>query len=432
MKHKKQAENTSFFSKVLSFFSSLYDTIKSWRLFEKINDRERRLAGYMGNAPTENCRAAYFFGILKVAFVTLFVALAIIVMIFGGKSLSYDNVYYMFRDIGYISSFSEGRPEASNYSKPISKQCFISFKNGIAVASDSELKFFTATGRVTLTEGSKYVNPIISCSDDHALIYDGGRNEFTIYNSFTELYSEKLEHPISLACMSQDGSFAVVTRSNKYSSVVRMYDSNFSLVREYFKNDYIISIVFSKNGKELVVVSLDASSGESVTTVNIIKTSTGKVSSTVTLSGVMPYKCSFIDDDRILLVCHDRTLVLDGKGRQKRIIEYPSGILNEYTSSDRFALVFKGDGLDRSNTVVIYDADGKRIYSKNIDGKIVDFAFDRNYLYILLEREILKIDIRLGVVSDADAYEGAKELLILSNGEVVICTEAAAYYPNFK
>ena len=285
MKDKK-AENTSFFSRIMYFVKSMYSQIKSWRLFGKIIDRERRLAGYMGNAPTENCRAAYFFGILKVAFVTLFVTLTIVVLLFGGKSLSYDNVYYMFRDIGYISSFSESRPEALNYSKPISNQFFVTYKNGIAVASDSEIKFFTATGRVTLTEGSKYVNPIISCSDERALIYDGGRGEFAIYNSFTELYSEKLEHPISLACMSRDGSFAVVTRSNKYSSVVRMYDSDFSLVREYFKNDYVISIAFSENGTNLAVASLDASSGESVTTINIIKVGTGKVSSAVTLSGV--------------------------------------------------------------------------------------------------------------------------------------------------
>ncbi len=156
--------DTSFLGRVFYFVKDVYGKIKAFRLFGKISDRQKRLAGYAGNAPTNDSRIAYVLGVAKVTFITLFATATVVILLFAGRIMSYENVYYMFKDIGYISSYGESRPEALNYSKPLNNQYFASFKNGLAVASDSELKFFTATGRVTLTEGLKYTNPKIVSS----------------------------------------------------------------------------------------------------------------------------------------------------------------------------------------------------------------------------------------------------------------------------
>ena len=241
MKKRKEKSDISFLGKVFYSFKVTGEKIKAFRLLGRISDRQKRLAGYAGNAPTADSRVAYVLGVTKIVFITLFIVATVVTLLFAGRIMSYDNVYYMFKDIGYISSYGEARPEALNYSKPINNQYFTSFKNGLAVASDGELKFFTATGRVTLTEGLKFTDPKIVCSNTNALVYDSGRTSFSIYNSFISLYSETLKYPVSYASISDSGNFVVVTKSKKYSSVVRMYDDDFTLTREYFKNDYVIS-----------------------------------------------------------------------------------------------------------------------------------------------------------------------------------------------
>lgn len=432
MKGKKEVNSVTFLGKVIYFLRSAYDKVKSLRLITKLSEREKRLAGYAGNAPTENSRAAYLFGVFKIIFATLFITLTLAILFFCGRIISYDNVYYMFKDIGYISSFNESRPDALNYSKPVSNQYFEVYKNGLAVTGDSEIKFFTPTGRVTLDIGSEFVNPIISCSDESALIYDGGRNSFAIYNSFVELYSEKLEYPISFAKMAKDGSFVVVTKSKKYPSVIRMYDSDFTLVREYFKNDYVISVDISDNGKNLSILSLDAISGESVVTLTVMKLATGRISSTVMLHGVMPYQCSFVDNDSVALVLDNKIAIYDVRGNKKSEREYSSNLSSIYTTDDKVVISFSGDGLEKSNTVVIYDDNCKTIFTKKVDGRIIDATLAGNYLYVLLEQEILEIDIKIGTVTRFETYMGAKKLLALSGGDVIICTESAAYYLNSK
>ena len=430
---KKTTENNeiSFLGRVFYFVKDIYAKMKAFRLFGRISDRQKRLAGYAGNAPTTESRIAYILGVAKVTFITLFVTLTVAILLFAGRIISYENVYYMFKDIEYISSYGESRPEALNYSKPLNNQYFTSFKKGLAVASDSELKFFTATGRITISEGLKYTNPKIAASNSQALVYDSGRKSFAIYNSFISLYSETLEYPISYASVADNGSFVVVTKSKKYSSVIRMYDNDFSLFREYFKNDYVISAELSDNGKYLAVTSLDAKDGEAIVTLNVLKMKTGEIISSTNITGDMPYGCKFASENKIILICREKALVLDINGKMRAECEYQSSISDYHISGESFALVFVGDGIDKANTVAVYDADGKNRLTRNVDGRVIDVALSDNYLYVLLDREVLRIDVRYGTVSRASSFEGATELVVLAD-EVAVCTEAAAYYLTFK
>ena len=431
MKKRKEKSDISLLGKVFYLFKVTGEKIKAFRLLGRISDRQKRLAGYAGNAPTSDNRVAYALGVTKTVFITLFILATVVTLLFAGRIMSYDNVYYMFKDIGYISSYGEDRPEALNYSKPINNQYFTSFKNGLAVASDGELKFFTATGRVTLTEGLKFTDPKIASSNSKALVYDSGRTSFSVYNSFICLYSETLEYPISYASISDSGNFVVVTKSKKYSSVVRMYDEDFGLIREYFKNDYVISAELSKNGKYLAITSLDASSGEGVVNLNILNMNNGKILSSVSISGDIPYRAMFTLENEIVLICKDKTMIYDVNGKLKGECVYPSGV-SDYFVSDKFiALAFSGDSLDKSNTVTIYDNNGKSTFMRNIDGKIIDIAINEDYMYVLLDREILRIDIRSGIISRTNSFEGASKILILAN-DIVVCTEASAYYLTFE
>ena len=431
MKKSRRENDTSILGRIFYSIRTMNERLKAFRPFGRISDRQKRLAGYAGNAPTANSRAAYIFGVLKVMFISLFVFLTIAILLFAGRIMSYDNVYYMFKDIGYISDYGEARAEALNYSKPVNNQYFTSFKNGLAVASDSELKFFTATGRVTLTEGLRFTDPKIVCSKSKALVYDSGRTSFSIYNSFVSLYSETLEYPISYAAISDNGSFVVVTKSKKYSSVVRMYDSDFNLIREYFKNDYVISAELSDNGKYLAIMSLDANGGESMINLNILKMSNGEIISSVSITGDMPYRCMYVTDNKLALICRERTLIYDIDGKQRGECIYPADV-SDYCISDGYvALAFSADSLDKSSTVVIYDENGKSKLVRSIDGKIIDIVINDHYLYVLLDREIMRIDTVYGTVSKTNSFEGATKLLTLADG-VVACTEAAAYYLTFK
>ena len=232
--------------------------------------------------------------------------------------------------------------------------------------------------------------------------------------------------------MADDGSYIVVTKSKKYPSVVKMYDSDFEYISEYSKNDQIISAEISDNGKFIAVASLDAGKGESIASLNVLKKGNKDIYSSVTVSGTMPYKCSFLTNDRIALICSDRLCVYDLKGNVKGEYRYPSRLFDFYVAEDILVTVFDLYGSGKGDTVVLFDKNGKDVFAKRIDGNIRDAVYSNGFVYILRDTDVIRIDTRLGVASYADYTFEVARLQVVSDGEVLLCTETTAYYLTIK
>ncbi|MBQ8407256.1 MAG: hypothetical protein IJY39_00175 [Clostridia bacterium] len=431
MKKKKENRDISFLGRAILLFRGIAEKVKALRLPERIVEKQKQNAGYVDETSPKEARLSYGFGMARLCSVSLLCVFLAIALIFGGGIISYENVYYMFKDIGYISSFSESRPESLNYSKPFDNQDFATFKNGLAVAGDSEIKFFTSTGRMTLTVGSEFTNPRITCSDSHALIYDQGRNSFTVYNSFISVYSETLDYPISSAHMSADGSFCVVTKSGNYGSVVRVYDREFRLESEYSKNDYVLSAEVSSDGKYVAVMSLDAADGDSLVRLNVLKRGEDELYSSALLYDVMPYSATFLSNDRIALFCSELVVIYDLKGNMKKEYGYPGKLSHLSVGNGEIAMMFDEGSLSDDNRLIVLESNGTVKYSERIVGNVFDLELCGGFAYLLCEGEIVRLDTTFGFRSGVEFSEENARLVTFENGDVMACTDGIAYYITF-
>ncbi len=431
MKKNKRNDDISFLGRIVVFFRIVKEKIVGWRLFARLISRQKELASYTDVSNSNEAKVAYGFGLAKIVSIALLCVFLSVTLLTGSGIISYENVYYMFKDVGYISSFNESIPEVLSYSKPVNNQDFDSFKNGLAVAGDSEIKFFTSTGRATLTLGSDYTNPKISCSDTNALVYDQGRNTFAVYNSFIKVASDTTDYRISSADMCPDGSFCIVTEEKKYSSAVNFYNNEFEFKWSYFKNDYIISAQISDNGKYVAVLSLDSTAGESRVTLNLLDAAKGEVYSSVVLNGVMPYGAYFISDNRIALICDESTCVYNIKGDIIGRYDYNGALTRIAVTNGGFSLLFDDASVNLGNTLLVFDSNAKLEYSTKLVGNVSDIKMNERSVYLLFNDEILKIDSRYGSEQRASFSEENAEIIVFDNGEVVVCTPVAAYYIPF-
>ncbi len=431
MKKVKKNSELSFFARAILFFRYAKEWLDEIKPIERVVTKQKKLAMYEGSHSPENTRISYYFGISKVITLGLLVRLISFAVILG-SIISYGDVYYMFKDIGYINSFGESRPGSLNYSKPVENQDFTVFKDGLAVVSDSEIKFFTSTGRATLTLGSEYTNPKISCSESTALIYDQGRKSFSVYNSFVSLYSEQLDSPISSADMSDNGAFLLVTESAKYRSLVKFYNNEFELTHEYSKNDHVISAKMSKNGRYAAVLSMAAKGGESETYLNVIDCRKSNVISAASFGGHMPYFCEFTEDDRIALFFTDSVYVVDLNGKTQNEYKYPSPLRYASVYKDRFMLVFEESGLSSGSTAAAFDKKGELIYLDVIGGTIKDVAIDGDNIYVLKERELVRISTSTGAEVVKQIIGDDAQLVVLSGGRAAICSSGVAHFISFN
>lgn len=427
----KKDKELSFLARVILFFRSVRNKIASLKLFNKINERQRNLSSYNGKESSEESRIAYFLGIAKVVSAALLTVVLLITVLFGSGVISFEKVYYMFKDISYIKSFDEGDPSSLNYSRPVQNQVFGNFKNGLLVASDSEIKLFTSTGRVTLSEGSEMVNPRVASSSGYALIYDQGRKTYSIYNSFVKLYSERTEYPIALADVSDNGEFLIVTSSAKYSSVVKIYGSDFKLKSELCKNDRVISAAISDDGKYTSIVSLNASDGMGHIKVSVLDCKKNEIISETVFSGSVPYFCEFLSNDRIALLLDDKALVLSRAGRVIGEYEYPSDVERIDVYGDRFAILFsEAEGQDKKQ-ISVFDSGCNKVFSTTTSGSVRDLELGEGYLYLLKSKEVIRISTTLGTQTASEVYVDTSRLVALDGGRVVACSAASGSYISF-
>ena len=428
---KKKDNDISFLAKVILFFRGIRERIAALRIFQRISDRQKVLSAYSGKNISEESRISYVLGVAKVVTVAFLSILLVITLIFGSKLISYEKVYYMVKDISYIKSFYESTPESLSYSKPVQNQTFEGFKNGLLVTSDSEIKLFTSTGRVTLSEGSEMVNPRVSTSNGYALIYDQGRRSFSIYNSFVSLYSENTEYPIALADMADDGEFLIVTSSSRYASVVKIYDSEFKQTAELSKNDRVISASLSPNGRYAAILSLDAKDGAAQTTVTILDCRNNKIISSTVKSGSMPYKAEFLGNDRIAIFLDDKVCAIDKNGKSIGEYIYPSDVERIDVQGDRFAILFSPAKGEKSAKLTVFNASCSVVFSTNVSGNVRDVEIGGGYVYVLKSKELVRINTLLGIVSTKDVNVDNHSIVAFEDGRVIACSAAAGTYISF-
>lgn len=432
MRKNQEDRDISFLGKVILFVRNIFEKIKELSLPQRLVDHEKAIAGYDDNSSPKEAKIAFVFGMARIACLSLLCAIVVLVIVFGSSMLSYDNVYYMFKDIAYINSFVENKPSSLNYSRPFSNQDFGSFKNGLAVAGDSEIKLFTSTGRVTMAVGSEFTNPKVCSSDSSLLIYDQGRNTYKIFNSFTALRTETLPYAISSAAMADDGSFCVATKSEGYTSTVRVYNKKFSVESEYSRDGHIISVDISPDGKSIAVLSLDASNGDSVATITVLERGKEKTRASLSLNGILPYSAKFVSNDRIALICSDYTAVYDLDCREKNKTEYSKQVANVSVSNGGYAVLFKDNSMDSSFTLTVFGENGNRVSDHKLEGYVSDIALHENYAYALMDGEVIRIDTLFGGVSKAPHSTENASLVVFDDGSVTVCTNTAAYYISFN
>ncbi len=427
----RKKNDASFLSRIILFFRWLKRKLNFKKAFKKLSDRQKSLSSYSNPNASEESRLSYSFGMAKTVSIILLVSLLVVTLMFGSSVISYDKIYYMFKDIGYIHSFDEGTPNELSYSKPVQNQAFHAFKNGLLVASDSEIKMFTSTGRVTMTEGSDFTNPRISTSKGYALIYDQGRKLFSVYNSFVKLYSENTDYAISNADMADNGCFLVVTSSKKYNSVVQIYDGSLNKISEYSKNSYVVSASLSSDGRYAAILSLSAVEGTGITILDVIDCKKNTVISETSFEGYMPYICEFLTDDDIAVFLDEKVCSINKNGKMTNEYHYPSNAEKIEIAGDKFVMLFSEVGLGESKTLEIFDSKCNNTFSKKIDGNVKDIALANNFVYVLKSRELLRISTSIGAESRTPSSADNSQIVLFSNGGLVLCSQNAATYISF-
>lgn len=365
----------------------------------------------------------------------LYIVLAgclVFTLLFNSKLLTYNNFNYLLRDLDSAAEIASENYNSISYTND-ELRVTKGFRGGIVTASTTDIAIYTATGKKTLYTNEIFVAPEIVSSQKYAIVYDLGGYNYNIYNSFAKVHSQKSTHPISSIAVSDNGSYAVVSKDNEHTSVVYLYDNDFKLLNTYmFASKYVFSVSINPTGTRIAIVTVEpvATGDKFLTSVMICEPGKKSAKATVNLSEGLPYGSAFSDSGTLQVICSDGLYVLDeNSGEVKNQFEIENDRSHRITIGKYgCAIALFNNSATVNYTVLVFDKNGNMIYNVDVTNGILDMEYFKDHIFINQTDSLLKINVKNGKEYITPIFDKSEDIIIYNENNVLLCCQTKAKY----
>lgn len=366
------------------------------------------------------------FAFAQVILYLLLLIFVAIMFISNISSLTYNNLYYFFKDLSAsMENWDAAVGDRIIYSAG-ENESFSSYRGGVAVAGSQSVCAYTATGRRTLYEKSNMANPQVTSSGKYILVYDGGGKTVMLCNSFSWIFQREYEYTVNMAKVSDSGVFAVVTDGERNASDLYVYNSNFSLLIKPVNATYpITSIAISPNGSECSYVSVIPQNGKFVS--NITRFEVGENPSSVSAETYgYVYQCEFLPDGQLLCFGECGLFTVSKDGTILPISGSEGTVRLFGLSVDGCAWITVDDA--GKEKVILYD--GNELKSFDFPGHCKTVSYGYKTLFLTTDDGLLRISAD-GIYDLYSCGTDDATVCICSADTVYLCRKTSAEYITF-
>ncbi len=345
------------------------------------------------------------------------------------QEITYDNFFYLLRDFSAAADSNTSNYQVLSYDSD-QRQKFDLYKGGLVSASPSTVSIFTAGGRRTLKNNNEYYSPNVIACDKYVLVYDTAGAAFSVYNSFSKIYHESLNGPITDACFNDGGAFALSVRQNDAKTVIYLYGEDIKLRGSIPDSRFVFDIALNDSETRLASLYYDAGEGTGRTSVciyDVESSSSARKLKEINLEGEFPLQCSFLDNGSIAVITNRTVRIYDKSFNEKTVEEFGEAELNAFDASREGVVVVTGNGIRKN--IISFDRKGKKIYSGTIDENVSAVKIMDEFVFVRTVSGVVRVD------TGNDKYEflpsDSGKMLVYSKDTAIVCGEARAEYLVF-
>ncbi len=361
----------------------------------------------------------------KVISVVLLACFLLFMLVFYRDSITYENLVYLARDLD--TDITAGALTYNNLSYDESYEAdFEIFRNRIAVAKTTGFTLYSRAGGVDLSYDCTVAEPMLCTSEQYALMYDAGGLEYSLYTAIGQVHSDKTSYEIEDACISDSGTYAVLTRNNSSRFLVTVYSEDFKELGWYHKDKLVMDMSIDREGEHLAMVSSDIESSGISTQVSMGKIGTKDMVS-LEYAGMMPIACEYTESGKLFVLCDSALLVFDNEKETARVdfAGLTPGMF--HIEGDIIALSFAKNVSGTQNDLKVFDTAGKEMYNIGISGKIVEVRTDgADAVYCVCEKSAVRLSLGSGKTAVQEINARAIDALAVP-GSLILCTPESTF-----
>ncbi len=346
------------------------------------------------------------------------------------REITYDNFFYLIKDFSGAVDSDGGNYETLSYESD-SRQSFTLYRGGVVTVSPSRLSVFTSTGRRTLNTTVSYSSPYMVSSNRYILVYDTAGTAFSLYNSFAKIYTETLAYPVTAACLAEDGSFAIVTRTADSRGVIIVYDRDFDRSFEIHADYHVFDIALDSERGLLSILSYEAGDGTGRAKLSIWdmnRLETEEKATELSWDGEFPLACGFLEGNTFAVLTTRHVRVLDESFAQQEISEdYFGGNITGYCLTEQGVALAVTES--SKNQIFAFDKFGNLLYNESVSFNVSDIDVYDSYLFLRTEDGVSRLNAKRGEIEPLSSGEGT--MLIYNERTALVCGESKAEYLMF-
>ncbi len=355
------------------------------------------------------------------------------------RDITYGNLFYFVKDFGNAVDLANSGYQSLSYDVHAG-QHFTMYRGGIAAVSPSGVLIFTASGRKTLKSTSTFVSPYAVSSDKHLLVYDMAGNTFAVYNSFSKVHTETLEAPVTAATLSPSGTFAVITRTAAYRSMIYVYNDSFGQIGKIGKEQYALALDIDEKGERMAVLYYDVGDGTGRTIVRMYNIAPEKrnqkaneelnrVIYETVIASQFPLGCAFAEDGWLTVVTDGGIHAFQKDGYEAGSDPYSGELSALCATEEGCAVAVRTGALNDQNRILVYGPDGRRLYDGTVSVSVEELYVRNGYVILKTDQGVTRLDTETGREESYDTHSG--KLLVYDEDTAIVCADSKAVYVNF-
>ena len=387
-------------------------------------------AKYDGAFDKENpyyIKIANKYRIMKYITILLAVVFGLSMLTTYSTDITAENFQYLIKDLD-ITGLTGDRNFGDIIYNGDSSSWFGIYRGELIVVNSGSTMLYKPSGALSFEDANDFYNPRLSVSDKYFMVYDRGDTSYSysVYNSFAELKNESFEFPITLAAISDEGSYAVVTRDDSYRSIVYYYDNDFKPINQIKKDKYVTALAFTNDGSKLAIASVYDKDGDFVAEIQVIKGRSETAEFTITEDGLLPVNAKWLSNGNLCVLYSDCVVLYSPDGERISSIDCSSCQSLKFSLGEELLVaVYNSTVLGYDKTVDIYDENADIKYTFECQGDVISVKAQDKYICILFEDRVLRIDPIKGVIEVADVLPNAKDIVFYGD-TVMICYAGVA------
>lgn len=366
--------------------------------------------------------------VLKLALVFLLVAFLIGGLLVLKDDLTAENLRFLVRDIGLSSPSLGFDTSGLSFDYDTSLRAGL-YRGDLVLLKRSSLEIYAFSGTRSLSQNVAFSSPALLTGEKYLLAYDIGGTHLSVYNAFSQLYSEDFPYKISCADLADDGTFAVVTGEKGYHSALYVYNNNFKKTFRYATADRVVydAAICQENSALIALCAVTAQNGDFLTEVLLFDTTVGEVQKSFSFSSEMPLELSFETASRISLLTDTGLHLIDTADAHHAHHTFNANDLAYFYAKDGYNVLVKNAGVIGTGLTVdvISNETPTQKQTFTLQDRVQDVRISFGNVYLLSHNN-------LGVYSTAEqtlkthALEHEyKEILPLSGGRLAFIGEGS-------